>query len=505
MARTTLITLFPTLNGCMPKPLSLKGRAALATLLLAAGTASAQPAQQPTQEPATHATTPAPAANLATLRGGPAPDTFDLSRAWRYMLQHDHSYQAALSEQAAAQTELAKGRAGLLPQLQASYSRSKMLGSVTQLNQAGHWLRSDLDYDSTNAYAQLRQPLFNYGLYAGYQRGSALARQGTATFYVKRQESGLRLALAYFNVLLAHEDLTLQESLAASLEDMAKTLEARFRQSEGTRTDVQETQARLAVARANVIDARNQLVLTTRELQAMLSVPPQHIAALQSDFRLLPLPLSLDDWLARARINNAQVRAAQQAVNVADAEVDQAAGQYLPTVDLVATYGKADSENLSSLSQRSNTFIIGVQVNIPIFTGGYTTANVARARLDRTRLQHELEAARERAEADVTRQYTNVQGGADRIRALETAVKSGQLALDSAQRGFTLGAWSNVDVLNAQDNLYQAKYELAKARLEYLQARLNLAAAAGELQSSSFDEINDIYLGPAITLNGVIR
>lgn len=477
------------MNSDAPKPFGLRLWAGLAILSMVCGAASAQPAS--TQA----------AGTMAALRAAPSTDVFDLSRAWRYMLQHDYTYLAATSEQAAAQTERAKGRAGLLPQVQFTYSRSKMLGSVTQLNQAGHWVRTDLDYDSTHGYVQLRQPLLNYSRYADYQRGNALAQEGTATFYVKRQEAGLRLAHVYFNVLLAHDDLVLQESLAASLQDMAKTLEARFRQSEGTRTDVQETQARLAIARANVIDAKNQLALTTRELQAMLSVPPQHLAALKSNFRLLPpTPASLDDWLARARINNVAVRAAQEALNVAEAQVDQAAGQYLPTVDLVATYGKADSENLSSLSQRSNTFIIGVQVNIPIFTGGYTTANVSRARLDRTRLQHELEAVREQTLAEVTRQYTNVQGGADRIRALEAAVKSGQLALDSAKRGFALGAWSNLDVLNAQDKLYQAKHELTKARLEYLQARLSLAAAAGELQSRSFDEINDIYLGPMIAL-----
>lgn len=466
----------------------------MATLLVACGVAGAQPHGQEKNT-----------VSINALRTSQASEVFDLSRAWRYMLQHDHTYQAAISQRAAAQTEFAQGRAGLFPRVQASYSRSKLSGDRSQLNALGQWVSSELDYDSTNAYIQLRQPLLNYGRYADYKRGGALARQGDAVFYVQQQEAGLRLAHAYFNVLLAHHDLALQESLAASLEDMAKTLEARYHQSEGTSTDVQETQARLAVARADVIAARNQLVLTTRELQAQLSVQPRHIAALRPDFRLLPPAYSLDEWLARARANNAEVRAAQEAVNVAEAEVSQATSQFLPTVDLVATYGKADSENLSTLSQRSNTFIVGIQVNIPIFTGGYTSANAARARLDRTRLQHELNAALEQAQAEVTRQYTNVVGGAERIEALESAVESSQLTLDSALKGFELGAWSNVDVLQAQDNVYQARYELAKARLEYLQARISLAAAAGSLQANVFDEINDIWLGPVIELSDVNR
>lgn len=485
-----------TLRSSVPQSFWFRLWAGLATLLLACGMAGAQPSGQAQVQSASA---------INGLRNNPAPEVFDLSRAWRFMLLYDHTYQAAISERAATQTEFNQGRAGLFPQIQLSYSRSKLSGNRSQLNSLGQWVSSELDYDSSNGYVQLRQPLLNYGVYANYRHGSALAQQGNALFYVRHEEAGLRLAHAYFNVLLAHDDLALQESLTASLEDMAKTLEARYRKSEGTRTDVQETQARLALARAEVIDAQNQLVLTTRELQALLSVPPRHIAALRPDFRLVPLSLELDDWLARARVNNTRVRAAEEAVNVADAEVKQAESRYLPTMDLVASYGKADSENLSSLSQRSNTFIIGIQVNIPIFTGGYTTANTARARLDRTRLQHELNAALEQAEAEVTRQYTSVQGGAERIRALEEAVKSSQLTLDSALKGFKLGAWSNVDVLQAQDNLYQAKYELAKARLEYLQARLGLAAAAGNLQGNVFDEINDIYLGPVITLSDAKR
>src|SRR5690606_17222400 len=130
--------------------------------------------------------------------------------------------------------------------------------------------------------------------------------------------------------------------------DQVKTLQAQYRNSEGTRTDVQETEARLAVARADVIDANDQLIVTARELGSLLGGVPEQIAALRQDFPLLPLvPASLHEWLDRARANNTDVQSARQAVSVAEAEVDRAASRYLPTVDLVATYGKADSENLA--------------------------------------------------------------------------------------------------------------------------------------------------------------
>src|SRR5690606_22661178 len=117
---------------------------------------------------------------------------------------------------------------------------------------------------------------------------------------------------------------------------------------------------------------------------------PTHMAALRDDIPLLPLvPATLDEWLQAAHTRNADVQVARHAVSVAGTEVDVASSRYMPTTDLVATYGRARSEDLSSLSQRTNTFSVGIQVNIPIFAGGYNRANVARARSDRMRLQYE--------------------------------------------------------------------------------------------------------------------
>ena len=439
--------------------------------------------------------------SAAGLEASAAGEVIDLSRAWRSALQYDHTYRAAISERAAAQTERDQGRAALLPQIMAGYSRSNVSGDMIEPNFAGQRIGSDVSYDSTNAYVQLQQPIINLGRYAEYRHGSARADLGDATFAVKQQEAAIRLATAYFNALFAHDKLTLQRSLADSLAGQAKGLEARYQQNEGTLTEVQETQARLAIARADVIDADDELVVATRELQALLGAAPVQLKGLDADFPTLPLqPASLQAWLDRARANNAQVRAARGALTVAEAEVDRAASRYLPTMDLVTSYGKADSENIASLSQRSNTFVIGIQVNIPIFTGGYNTANVARARAERKRAQHELDAALERTQAEVTRQYTQVVGGAERITALQTAVESSTLSLESAQRGFELGATSNLDVLKAQDQLYRAKYELVRTRLEYLLSRLTLASAAGDLRSGEFDQINDTYLGRVVQL-----
>ncbi|NLZ12268.1 MAG: TolC family outer membrane protein [Alcaligenaceae bacterium] len=428
-------------------------------------------------------------------------DLIDLSSAARFMQLNDHSYRAAISENAAAQSERDKGRAGLLPALQAGYSYYRVSGARSQPDFRGRRVESDLRYNSSNAFVQLRQPLLDYGRYASYERGHALADQGMAKFSVSQKQAGLRVSAAYLNVLLAYNRVRLQESLADSLADMKKTFESRYRRSEATLTDVQEIDARLSLARADVIATKDQLAVAARELQSLTGTAPAHLAALKPDFPLPSLePARLDDWLERARVNNPDVRAARQAVNVADTEVDQAGSRYLPTLNLVATYGRSQSDSLSSVDQRNNTFTVGLQLDIPIFTGGYTTANVARARADRARLQHELTAAIERTQAEVTRLYTDVRSGADRIKALQSAVESGTQSLKSARKGFEAGVMSNLDVLNTQDKLYQSRFELVRAQLTYLQARLGLVAAAGDLELNAFDEINTQYLGPAVDI-----
>ncbi len=425
----------------------------------------------------------------------------DLSTAWRRALQYDYRYQGAISERAAARTERAQGRAGLLPNIQAGYARSKVSGDAREPDILGQIAGFELDYDSSHAYVQLQQPLVNYGRYANYRRGIARSEQGNAVLAVKHQEAGIRLATAYFNVLLAYDHLALKRALAGSLQERAAVFEAHYQQYEGTLTEAQETLARLALARADVIQVMDDLVVALRELRALMGVAPIRMAALKDDFPVVPLtPSSLGAWLDRARVGSTQVLSSRQALLVANAEVESAASDYLPYMDLVATYSKSDSENLSALSQRSNSFVIGIQVSIPLFAGGYTRANVARARLDRMRLQYQLDAAIEKNQAEVTRHYTQVSGGAERIEALQTAVISARASLEGASLGFSLGEVGNLEVLRVQDTLYQARYELLKARLEYLLARLKLAAAVGTLNSSHFDIINDAYLGRIIAV-----
>ncbi len=430
-----------------------------------------------------------PGWNLHTLESGPAlaaSGTLTLERAWRLAVENDPDYQAAVSGLAASRTEVRQGRAGLLPQVNAGYSRNAITGLQRQRSQ-GAIRENELDYDATSAYIQLQQPLFNMERYAGFMAGKARVRAGSAEFAVSEAEAALRLAGAYFDTLQALGGRDLARALVVSLETQAHAQDALYQRNEGSRIDAQETHARLALAQARLIATEDDLRIAQRRLQSLLGQAPSGLASLAGlDADRLYLREPLAGWLNRARASAAAISRADAQLQLAEAEMRRALGRHLPTAALVAAYSDADSENLDSLSQRSNTFTVGLQLSIPLFSGGYDTASHARSRHERRRAQHELAQAREQVAAEITRHYTAVAGGAQRIAALMSSVRSSEQGLEAARRGYEYGVNSNLDLLRLQETLFEKRYQLLAARVEVMKARIGLAVAAGEPPAGVF-------------------
>lgn len=444
------------------------------------------------------AAAPAPGWNLPTLqamRGAAADEGLDLGQAWRLVVLHDPDYQAALSARAAAETERRQGRAAMLPQVRAGYSRSRITGSQTQYDARGVGRGSELDFDSATSYVQLQQPVFNIGRYAEYRRGHARAELGQAEFHEREQATALRLTQVYLEALRSHSQWHLARQLAESLEAQAAAQDRLYDSNEGSRIDAQETRARLALARSDEIRSRDARDVAGRELEAMIGRPAGTLAELTDDFHLYTLePDTQDEWVSLARRTNPAVQAAQERLRIAETELQRATSRHLPSVDLVAGYAKADSENLSSLSQRSNTWTLGLHASIPLFSGGYDTASRARASAQLEQARKEVSAAQEAAEIESARQYVAWVGGGERVRALMSAVRSAEEGLVAAQAAYQYGMRSNVDVLRSQDRLYEARSQLVDARLSHLAAVAALHAATGQLGGAFLEQLSLAYL-----------
>ncbi len=438
-------------------------------------------------------------------RNQPEPYALDLYAVWQLAFTHDANYKAAISQFGASQAQKNISRAGLLPQISGSYSDRRVKGWRERPGFFGVVQRSDLRYDSTNLHVQLRQPLLNYPRWAEYQRGIAVAEQGHAQLAIAQQKNSLQVAQNYFNVLLARVDLDEQQQRVHDLEQRVTAFERLRLKDNATEVDLVETQARLAIAQAEWLRAQDQLRTAARQLQAQIGIRPEWIKQLDDRVTATPLTADLGQLQDQARQHNREIQAAKQQVAIAKARLENARSQYFPALDLVATAGKGDSEDLTTLSQRTNTFTIGLQLQIPLFAGGYTTAITTQGRYQLQQAEHLYQRALGQVDTEVARLYHQYQSGIEQVAAQKQAMKSSQISLDSVEKSFSVGAASNLDVLDAKDQLSETRYEYHKAQLTVLQSRLELAAMVGDALHQPVQQMSEQFFGtsPAFMLDAI--
>lgn len=422
----------------------------------------------------------------------------DLREAWELLQYQGPTYRAAVHEKDAALENRPIGQAGLLPQVNLSASASRINGTQEQPGVFGRTQESDLDYDAKSAAVRLRQPIFNKQRMAESRLGGHQADFGIAVFDSKTQEAAVQLAGRYFDVLLAHQTIELAGAKLRAFEEQVASTKRRQELGDGTVTDVDEAVARRDLAQAELIEAQDNLLVARRLLQEYLGETPENIATLQERFPTPPLqPDTLGEWVSRATHDSPSILARRLRVETSNDEVAKAKAGHWPTLDLVLGYTAADSESLSTLDQRSRYGSIGLEMNFPLFSGGYVSARVRQTAASRDQAEEELNATREAIVSSTTREFQGVQSGEARIRALEIAVRSSEKSLDSSKKGFLAGSSTNVDILNAEELVFTAQRNLFEAKLRYLLSRLRLAALAGALGTDDIEQAN-AYLGPRL-------
>jgi protease secretion system outer membrane protein len=436
---------------------------------------------------------------LCCLAAVPA-NALDLLQAWELLQLQGPTYRAAIHERAAGLENRAIGKAGLLPQITARASKSQVDGTQEQENLLGQNIENDLDYDSENLSLQLRQPLYNRQKMAEYRQGKQRASYSEAVFDAKTQNVAVRLASRYFDVLLTRETIDLSRAKLKALEQQVAAAQRRFDLGDGTITDVDLATSRRDLAQAQLIEAEDNLLVALRLLQELLGDVPRQLASLQPNFPTPPLqPDNLQDWLHKAQQNNPTLRARHFNHGLAEEEVRRASSGHWPTLDLVLGYTDSESDSISTINQTNRYGSIGLEFNMPLYSGGGVSARVRQATASREQAGEEVNAAREEVLSATTREFRGVQSGQARIRALERAVASSERAQDSARKGFLAGSSTNVDILNAEEQVFIARRDLLEAKLRYLLARLQLAEAVGLLGEDDILQAN-AYLGPELAI-----
>ena len=416
----------------------------------------------------------------------------DLKQVYQAALEQDATIRASRAAADSGRERLPQARAGLLPQISASAGRNNNNLDTTAPNILGTPVTTNEKYLSDNKTLQLRQPLVNMQRWLQFQQAKSVVEEVEANLDRDLQNLVVRVAGVYFEALMADEQLDLvlaQKKTYTALVDAAKKGLAA---GSGTRTDIDDAQSRLDMAAAQELEARQNQDLARRQLQLLVNQPVNQIAKLNVAALQLsaPMPANLDDWTRKAEQASPEIRAMQARLDAARREVSKAQAGHLPTVDAVAQWSNSGSENITRVNSRFENKTIGLQLNIPLYSGGYVNSTIRQAVAEQTRAEESLEALRRDLGVRVHKEYRGVSEGVLRVRALEQAARSAEQMMKSTQMSLTAGSRTQLDVLNAQQQFTLALRDLAQARLVYLLSKVRLASLVGDDAMVSVEQVN---------------
>ncbi|MDR0528990.1 MAG: TolC family outer membrane protein [Zoogloeaceae bacterium] len=416
----------------------------------------------------------------------------DLFRLYQDALENDAVFLAARTNTEAEHEAVPQARAQLLPNLSFSGSRSKNTSRQTSRGLFGEESR-DYDYDSHSYTLTVRQPLFRPYLIAAYSQARARSESAEAALRQGMQEVALRVGEAYLNALLIRSELEVnaaqREACRIQLLHAQKTFAAGF----GTRTDIDEAQSRLDLADAQALELEHRREYALNALTAIVNRPLTSLTPLKSkaleEGMAQEFP-ALEIWLSRAETDNPRLQSLRADIKAAEQEVQKARAGRLPTVDLVAQRSKSESDSHTNIGSRYDNRVVGLQVSVPIFSGGYVNSAVRQTLLTLDSQKMRLEASRREVVLAARKEFDTVFQGARWIRAYARAVHSAEQTLRSTKKGLEAGTRQMLDILNAEQALAAARRDWERGRHQYLLARLRLLALTARLDEEEMRRFN---------------
>lgn len=419
----------------------------------------------------------------------------DLLQVYRDALDFDAQYASARASRDAGQEKLPQGRAGLLPVIAASASttwndvdyRRRVPGAATL----------DTQYNTNGYSLTLTQPIFRWQNIEQYGQSKLAVVQADAQFAQAKQDLILRVSQAYFEALLAQDSLNLAQAQKKAIAEQLEAARRNFEVGTATITDTHEAQARFDLATAQELSAQNELEIKRQVLRQVIGKVPESLAALRAQVQLQrPQPDDMTKWVEAAEAGSPLVAAQEAALEIADKEINKQRAGHLPTLDLVATRGRSSATGglaagvVAPFGSDAHSSTVGLQLTLPIFAGGAVMSRDREAVALREKARADLDNTRRSAALGARQAYLGVTNGMAQVKAYEQALVSSQSALDSNKLGYEVGVRINIDVLNAQQQLFSTRRDLAKARYDTLLAQLRLKAAAGSLGEEDVQAIN---------------
>lgn len=397
---------------------------------------------------------------------------------------YDATYLAARAQAQSADFRVAQSEALLRPSAAATAGTSTAVADVPRLGTG--------DSNSVSGALNGRYPIFNKANRVTVEQARRTLASAQADLDSAEQDLIVRVAQAYFDVLAAQDALSTAQATKKATAEQLASAKRNFEVGTATITDTREAQARFDLDTAREIAADNDLRAKRIALDQLVGRSGVAPRPLLVPVALPPVvPANPEEWVTQADQLHPTIRRARVGLDVARLETDKARAAEAPTVDAVGSVGLSRaSGGAATLPGMSKQASLGVQLNWPLYTGGATQNRISETLLLEEKARNDLDAAR-RGVAQATRvAYFGVQSGQAQVSALEAAESSTKLALEATQLGYRVGVRVNLDVLNAQSQLFQTQRDLAKARYDVLVNSLRLKQAAGLLQAGDVDLLN---------------
>jgi outer membrane protein len=413
----------------------------------------------------------------------------DLLAITRDALLNDPTYASARFSQLASAEIEPQARSNLLPNLSASVG-----DTANRLDYRSQEVSLQETFNAWGPSLNLTVPIYNAQFWESLTQAKLTVKQSEAQLAQARSDLLVRVVQAYFDVLASEDALSaLRENKKAVSEQLAQA-KREFEVGTKTIVDTHEAKARFDQIDAQEQVARGDLAIKQSALRAIIGHDAGQIAALRDPVELAPpQPNDIETWARSAESSNYSVLAARAGSEIAHYEVKRARDAYLPTVNVTGSvqWQRGDHGSLYLGGQDSQTNSqLGINLTVPVFTGGYIQSKVREAHIREDKADQDLELARRTAAQSARQAYTGVDYGLAQVQALESAEISAKTQVDSTRLGYQVGVRINLDVLNANTQLFNTQRDLKKARYDFLVNGLKLKAAAGALVDDDVAVVN---------------
>ena len=422
---------------------------------------------------------------------GPALHAEDLADVYRLATEADPQLAAAHAKLQATLQGRPQAKSALLPQINASAGVESHDQRYDDVPPARSPFFNDTTFTRKRYGLRLDQSLYDRQSWLRLAQADSRIAQARAEFEAARQALIVRTAEAYFNVLAAQDNLEFAKAEKAAIAHQLEQTRERFEVGLLPVTDVRESEAKYDLATAQEIDAENRLDVARENLRVIIGRLPDSLAPLKDDFPLaVPEPQDIDAWVKTALENSLALRAARYAVETARQEVKRRRAGRLPTLALSAEHGVQDDSGGFSEGKATDT-VVGLALQVPLYTGGRISAQVAEARSLLTQAERQLDRQKRETIRQTRASYLNVLAGISRVKALRQALASTRTAHEAVEAGYEVGTRTAVDVLLALRDTYRARRDYSRARYDYILSTFRLKQAAGTLTVSDLKKIND--------------